>query len=128
MLLSKTSVLLTTSAVALALPQVPDDPDDNSDCKCFPGDACWPSAEEWGALNETVDGRLIATIPLASPCYYSWGNHDEDTCDTLQELWTKPDTHIDTPSSVMAPFFANQSITSRPKRCRLDDTDRHCRL
>lgn len=102
--------LLAATRLASAAPQVIDDPDAIEDCKCFPGDACWPSIKDWDKLNKTVDGRLIATVPLASPCYDSWGNYNEDICENLQELWTKPDTHIDTSSSVMAPFFANQSM------------------
>lgn len=106
-----TPLLFAATALGSALPQKPDDPDATKHCKCFPGEKCWPSQEEWSSLNDTVDGRLIATVPLASPCYQSWGNHDEDTCNTLQDLWTKPGTHIDTSSSVMAPFFANQSTS-----------------
>lgn len=56
------------------------------DCKCFPGDECWPSAAEWSALNTTVDGRLIATVPLGSPCHDP--GYDEEQCAYLQEQWT----------------------------------------
>lgn len=71
----------------------------SSECKCFPGDKCWPTKKEWDSLNKTVDGRLVATVPLASPCFQSWGNEDEEVCSELKELWTKPATHIDTSSS-----------------------------
>ncbi len=33
------------------------------DCKCYHGDACWPSASAWSALNQTVDGNLVADVP-----------------------------------------------------------------
>lgn len=56
------------------------------DCKCFPGDACWPSTAEWSALNATVEGRLIATVPLGSPCHDP--GYDEEQCAYLQEQWT----------------------------------------
>lgn len=112
MLLESALSLLAASRLISAELQVPDDPNAVEDCKCFPGDACWPTQKDWDKLNRTVDGRLIATIPLASPCYKSWGNYNEETCENFQELWTKPDTHIDTSSSVMAPFFANQSMQS----------------
>lgn len=79
------------------------------ECKCFPGDHCWPSKQDWDSLNQTVDGRLVATIPPASPCYHSWNNYDNATCAELRDTWTKVDTHIDSSSSIMAPFFANRS-------------------
>lgn len=56
-----------------------------ADCKCFPGDACWPSQTEWSALNATVGGRLIATVPLGSPCHDP--HYDEDECAYLQDQW-----------------------------------------
>ncbi|KAG9242426.1 hypothetical protein BJ878DRAFT_425924 [Calycina marina] len=38
-------------------------------CRYLPGDSVWPSAVIWSALNTSVGGRLIATVPLASPCH-----------------------------------------------------------
>ncbi|KAK6829556.1 FAD binding domain protein [Apiospora arundinis] len=40
---------------------------EDGNCKCFPGDPCWPSESEWAAFNRTVGGRLVATVPLAAP-------------------------------------------------------------
>ncbi|GME28821.1 FAD/FMN-containing isoamyl alcohol oxidase MreA [Neofusicoccum parvum] len=76
-------------------------------CRCFPGDACWPAASEWQALNETVGGRLVATVPLAAPCHDPV--YDASTCQTLRDNWLWPQQHYDSSSSIMAPFFANRS-------------------
>ncbi|KAF5722358.1 FAD-linked oxidoreductase yvdP [Fusarium mundagurra] len=38
------------------------------DCRCVPDDSCWPSDDDWNHLNSTVGGRLVATVPLGSPC------------------------------------------------------------
>jgi hypothetical protein len=54
-------------------------------CKCFPGDACWPSEPEWDAFNATVDGRLIKTVPLGSPCHDP--HYDETLCGELTSQW-----------------------------------------
>ncbi|KAF7560209.1 hypothetical protein G7046_g3925 [Stylonectria norvegica] len=78
-----------------------------SSCKCFPGDACWPSQKDWARLNSTVGGRLIATVPLASPCHDPQYNAAE--CKTLQDEWLYSTIHSESSSSVMAPLFANQS-------------------
>ncbi|KAF6826782.1 FAD-linked oxidoreductase-like protein 7 [Colletotrichum plurivorum] len=77
------------------------------DCKCFPGDSCWPSVETWNALNTTVGGNLIATVPLGSPCHDP--TYDAATCASLQKQWQNSDLHMESSSSIMAPFFANQS-------------------
>ena len=79
-------------------------------CRCFPSDPCWPSAAEWNALNETVGGRLIATVPLAAPCHDSaFGPYDEAACDALRDVWFFPETHVPSASSPMTQFFANNS-------------------
>lgn len=54
-------------------------------CKCFPGDACYPAAAEWSSLNITVQGRLVATIPLGTPCHDPY--YDEEECAYLQDQW-----------------------------------------
>lgn len=87
-------------------------------CKCFPGESCWPSAQSWGALNATVGGRLIETVPLAQSCHDP--QFDNATCSALQSEWQSPSVHMSDPSSVMAPFFANQScdpFTAEDKPC-----------
>ncbi|KAM0446845.1 hypothetical protein ACHAO4_009169 [Trichoderma viride] len=83
----------------------------SSSCKCFPGDACWPSAGDWAAFNKTVNGRLIATVPLGSPCHEASYNATE--CQFLQDNWLFSPIHLrvsyNSSSSVMAPLFANAS-------------------
>ncbi|CRK42318.1 FAD-linked oxidoreductase ZEB1 like protein [Verticillium longisporum] len=89
-------------------------------CKCFPGDACWPSTAQWNALNTTVSGRLIATTPLGSPCHDP--TYDAAKCADLQSKWQFSEIHMDSSSSVMAPFFANQScdpFQPRERPCTL---------
>lgn len=61
---------------------------DSSRCKCFPGDDCWPSKEEFEALNNTVNGRLVATVPLAIECHDP--HFDNMTCSVLQSEWLQP--------------------------------------
>ncbi|UKZ80017.1 hypothetical protein TrVFT333_007781 [Trichoderma virens FT-333] len=65
-------------------------------CRYLPGDANWPNAAAWASLNSTVHGRLIATVPIGTP--------------------------YTTSSSLMQPFFANQScdpFTPESKKCVL---------
>lgn len=81
-----------------------------SGCLCFPGDDCWPTLAEWTAFNKTLGGKLIATIPLASVCHDSaYGLYDAQKCAQVQSTWFFPETHFDTSSSIMAPYFTNNS-------------------
>jgi hypothetical protein len=64
-----------------------------SDCKCFPGDDCWPTAEEWSEFNSTIGGKLIATVPLAAACHDDkWASYDNATCTKMQNAWLEPET------------------------------------
>lgn len=59
-----------------------------SDCRCMPGDVCWPSSSAWETLNSTVGGKLLATVPIGSPCHDP--TYDEEACITLRAAWTRP--------------------------------------
>ncbi|ORY67015.1 uncharacterized protein BCR38DRAFT_464340 [Pseudomassariella vexata] len=73
-------------------------------------ETCWPSSATWASFNQTLRGRLVATVPLASVCHNSsFGTNDAAACAQLRSVWDYPTTHIDTSSSPMAPFFANMS-------------------
>lgn len=57
----------------------------STSCRCFLGETCWLSRSAWDRLNATVGGRLVATIPLGSPCHDPVYNATE--CAILQGLW-----------------------------------------
>ncbi|KAI0202864.1 FAD-binding domain-containing protein [Astrocystis sublimbata] len=81
-------------------------------CRSIPGDKSWPKTPEWQALNKTVEGRLIATVPIAAPCHDSFQGtptYDEDQCATLRNVWFLPETHLPSSSSPMAYTFSNDT-------------------
>ncbi|PNP44323.1 hypothetical protein TGAMA5MH_03929 [Trichoderma gamsii] len=89
-------------------------------CRNLPGDPGWPSAASWASLNKTLNGRLIATVPLGTPCHDPHFN--SNVCANLQAAWELPQTHYVTSSSIMQPFFANQScdaFTPESRPCLL---------
>lgn len=84
--------------------------ENKSTCRCFPRDDCWPTEHEWNVFNQTLGGKLIATTPIASVCHLDpFAAYDAQKCADLQSVWGFPQTHFQTSSSIMAPFFANQS-------------------
>ena len=56
-------------------------------CKSFPGDQTWPSAKQWGSLNQTVKGALIGAVPIAAVCH-SGARYNEAACEHLNADWT----------------------------------------
>ncbi|KAF7883178.1 uncharacterized protein EAF01_011687 [Botrytis porri] len=95
----------------------------NANCRALPEDQSWPSATEWNNLNNTVNGRLIRTVPIASPCHDF--NYNATECAYLQVNWANPSLHWNSSSSLIAPYFAtlgNQScdpVSSEKSPCRL---------
>ncbi|KAM0308775.1 hypothetical protein ACHAO8_009643 [Botrytis cinerea] len=81
-----------------------------STCRCFPGDSCYPDTTAWDALNATVGGKLIATVPIAAVCHFDqFVAYDEAACATLRDNWFYPETHLPSPSSAMAWLFTNNT-------------------
>ncbi|KAH8884168.1 FAD binding domain-containing protein [Thozetella sp. PMI_491] len=106
----------TLAALALATPAR----SQTTNCRCLPSDSCWPSTSAWSALNATVNGQLVATVPIGSVCHAP--NYDSAACTALQNSWTAPQTHIASSSSLMQTYFANQScdpFTSTSSACEL---------
>jgi len=58
-------------------------------CRSLPSDASWPAADIWAAFNQSVDGRLVKTLPLGSPCHHP--SYDEEQCQYLRANWRRPE-------------------------------------
>ena len=54
-------------------------------CRYLPSDAEWPSAQQWNELNATVEGRLVATVPLAAVCHGV--EYNALQCDAVRGSW-----------------------------------------
>ncbi|KAL8290967.1 hypothetical protein RB600_006442 [Gaeumannomyces tritici] len=65
-------------------------------CSAIPGGPVWPTAVSWHRLNETVGGRLTATVPAASVRHIGGpfnGRYDKAKCEQLKPLWNFPVGH-----------------------------------
>ncbi|KAF4234652.1 hypothetical protein CNMCM8980_008618 [Aspergillus fumigatiaffinis] len=54
-------------------------------CRCQPHQPCWPSPQEWNALNRSIDGNLVAVQPVAAPCHI---NPNSTTCQEVTAQWS----------------------------------------
>ncbi|KAI3327076.1 FAD-binding domain-containing protein [Xylariaceae sp. AK1471] len=91
-----------------------------SKCKHIPGDPNWPKPADWARLNKTVDGRLVATVPVATYCHGA--NYRQEQCQELMKTWPFADAHVHAPAEFLAPYFQNQScdpFTARDQPCEL---------
>nr|UYO77191.1 FAD-dependent isoamyl alcohol dehydrogenase [Trichoderma balearicum] len=93
-------------------------------CRVLPGDAAWPSAHDWAALNRTINGHLIATIPEASVCHNSpFKDYNATACALLQSSWdVAVPNHINSPAEILNQNFQNYScvpFTNEYQSCNL---------
>jgi hypothetical protein len=78
-----------------------------STCRAIPGDESWPTEKVWSDFNETVGGRLIRTVPIATVCHGE--AYEKEKCDVLRDNWHFPETHLPSSSSPMAYEASNDS-------------------
>lgn len=90
-------------------------------CYSLPGSPFYPTAQQWAVLNSSVEGNLILTTPLASPCHNTTpGTYNATTCTALRQQWPLPQTHYTDSASIMANFFTNNScnpFSSPGRKC-----------
>ncbi|KAI0110816.1 hypothetical protein GGR51DRAFT_569439 [Nemania sp. FL0031] len=79
------------------------------ECKCAPGESCWPSDSDWAAFNATIDGRLLKTKLPASVCYPESADYDAAACESVIESWNIAAFHSSNPVSNFLPSWANNS-------------------
>jgi hypothetical protein len=60
----------------------------SQNCKAIPGTSSWPSHDAWATLNNTVSGKLIASIPPGGVCHPGQPNYNNVSCATVANLWT----------------------------------------
>lgn len=85
-------------------------------CKCYPGDACWPSADQWNKLNNTVDGNLHVLVPPEAACHNTFNGllgtiptYDAAKCADVTANYTREQWINDQDATVMWRFFSNSS-------------------
>ena len=84
---------------------------DATSCRSIPGDSSWPPGSAWTTLNETINGRLIKTSPIAASCYPASIFNSPLSCSAVTSLWTSSAFHASTPEGIDYPHFANNSCT-----------------
>lgn len=84
----------------------------NSTCRNIPGDAGWPTADSWARLNATVDGRLLATVPIAHVCHEP--TYDEEACNQVVSQWNMG--QLMSVFVFHVPFFSTRTFSGEKKR------------
>ncbi|KAJ0328545.1 hypothetical protein COL5a_004856 [Colletotrichum fioriniae] len=95
------------------------------ECRCSPADSCWPKADAWSKLNQTVGGALLQHIPPAAVCYNTYrgiATYDAAKCAEATAKWTDERWQISQPASQLWTWGSNNTceLTTDPtKTCAL---------
>lgn len=57
-------------------------------CKPIPGSPNWPDVDAWKALNSSVNGHLVKTVPLGAVCHPGWPGFNNASCAVVSSQWT----------------------------------------
>ncbi|OSS43294.1 hypothetical protein B5807_12134 [Epicoccum nigrum] len=96
-------------------------------CKTTPNDSSWPSSADWNSFNNTINGSLLRTIPVASACWS--GNPFGSTvpCEVATDKWSNGTWHSQQPESIDYQVYANNTCLptgvfgfSAEKGCSID--------
>jgi hypothetical protein len=85
----KIAALAVFIPFAASAPAIARAPRYNNTCRSLPGDANYPSVEDWKSLNSSIGGRLIQGVPLAQICY--GGGRNSTACSDLKRDWALVD-------------------------------------
>ncbi|KAJ5720244.1 FAD-binding type 2 [Penicillium malachiteum] len=64
-------------------------------CRCRPGDDCWPSKATWDQLNETIGGNLAQLRPVGAVCHEA--DYIESACNDLIQNYRNTTWRVENP-------------------------------
>ncbi|KAL4892468.1 hypothetical protein BDV59DRAFT_180015 [Aspergillus ambiguus] len=88
-----------------------------SSCRCRPHQSCWPSLRDWNALNDTIEGNLVALRPAAAACHPH--EADEVFCKIVTEQWTNSTWRATQPGAVQYENF--EAWAERNESCYIEN-------
>ncbi len=66
-------------------------------CRCYPGDSCWPSKKDWNKLSKDTNNKLAVELPPGLACFPTYegqpveGAYDPAKCQEVTDNWANPD-------------------------------------
>lgn len=85
-------------------------------CRAVPHTSSWPSESSWDALNKSISGALIKSVPPGGVCHSDQPNYNSDLCPTVQKLWNSSWAfHSDDPVSIAENNWANDTCLPYPQ-------------
>ncbi|KAJ5577927.1 uncharacterized protein N7459_006891 [Penicillium hispanicum] len=101
-------------------------------CKSSPHNDSWPSVKEWNALNQSIGGSLLQTVPAASSCYDGNPFNSPYNCSDVRAQWRYGISHTSWPESIHYTLFTNNSCIppgvdgySKTKGCSITGLPRY---
>lgn len=78
-------------------------------CKTHPLDPRWPTTSDWNSLNQSTNGALIVSKPVASSCYDGNPFESATSCASVQENWFLSAFHAEQAESIGYSYWANNT-------------------
>ncbi|KAK2752802.1 hypothetical protein FQN55_005934 [Onygenales sp. PD_40] len=85
-------------------------------CRCTPNDSCWPSPDQWKALNHSIQGNLAAVKPVGNVCHDP--TFDADACAEVKNITKNSFFRAEQPGAVQFPNW--ETWSSHNESCYVD--------
>ncbi|PYI00769.1 FAD-binding domain-containing protein [Aspergillus sclerotiicarbonarius CBS 121057] len=85
-------------------------------CRCQPSDACWPSEQDWNALNDSIHGHLVRVRPIGHVCHEPFYNRT--SCNERVRLQTDSNWRAAQPGALQS--FNWENWPQRHESCTIE--------
>jgi hypothetical protein len=85
-----------------------------SQCKAAPGDAAWPTLDEWAQFNKSLGGRLLKPRPAGAVCFPG-PDYDNNTCAFLMGPVRETRFWLDDPVAALSAWHQGDTCTPNLK-------------
>ncbi|KAJ3876731.1 FAD-binding domain-containing protein [Lentinula edodes] len=82
----------------------------STDCRCAPGDDCFPTPDTWAQLNSSISGRLVNVVSSAAFC-----NDVSGGCTDAQ--WSSSTFRANIPGAMNQPLWEQDYFSDPPSVC-----------
>ncbi|PGH15592.1 hypothetical protein AJ79_02374 [Helicocarpus griseus UAMH5409] len=85
-------------------------------CRCKPNDPCWPSSDQWKALNESIQGNLVSVRPVGDVCHDP--TYNAEACQKVKDIAQNSFWRAEQPGAVQ--FLNWETLPASNESCYID--------
>lgn len=87
-------------------------------CRCQPGESCWPSASTFASFEKNLTNPLIPLQPVLTVCHpANSSSYSQSACDAVQAVYNTPQYRTSQPAALQFITWENLISSSGVSEC-----------